>query len=121
MIGKSKDVYERLISPHDIPQIIDILSKKFHTETKECIMKNAVIFYAGEVRYISSSSFGLKTTSYHLQADQLSSFSVPRLCDKFKRETPHIWDLLMHLININCAQKNADLSKVPELHGSFKA
>ena len=120
VIGKSRNEYEALIGPYDISQIVDILLEKFHAPIKECIMNNAVTFYTGDVRYISSSSFGLKTTSYHLQADQLSSFSIPYLCDKFESETPHLWELFMRLVNINPAKKDISPSRVPGLHGPLQ-
>jgi hypothetical protein len=58
----------------------------------------AEALYAGEVRHISSTTWGLHFCASALSADKINEFSLPKFGQQFAMEIPHVWHLLIVLL-----------------------
>jgi hypothetical protein len=61
----------------------------------------AVEIYAEDVQWLSSASFRLQANAKHIQSERLSVYSISALANRFSAEVPELWQLIMHLLDVD--------------------
>lgn len=113
----SEPLHSEIISASDIVPIFNVITKAFASASDSWVLARSQKIYQGDVRYLTSASFGLQANAAHLAADQISSFLIPALCTKLGKEVPWLWQLMMSLLDMNTIDNSQETlpDKLPRL------
>jgi hypothetical protein len=102
-----------LLEANDVSSMLDFVYIAFHTVTTRWIVEKAKQVYGGEIRKSTQSTFGLRLPggAKNLKEDHIMSFSIPGLCKTFAEETPNIWGLITHLLDVDPVRRRKARTK----------
>ena len=114
LISSDPTQHRNLFEVQDVPPILDLVTHMFPSATTGWTTKKAKEVYGGEVRMTIASSFGLRLPGgvKHLRADRILGFSIKALSRTFVQQTPFLWDLFTHLLNVDPTRKEANADKL---------
>ena len=105
--------FRYLLEANDVSSILDFVYITFHTVTTRWIVEKAKQVYGGEIRKSTQSMFGLRLPggAKNLKEDHIMSFSISGLCKTFAEETPNIWGLITHLLDVDPVRRRKARTK----------
>ena len=112
-----------IINADDIVPIFNMIAKTFTAGSDSWALARGIQIYQGEIRRLTSAGVGLQANAAHLVADQISSFSIPALCEKLVIEVPRLWRLMMSLLDMNTIDNSEETlpDELPQLqHARLK-
>ena len=114
LISSDPTQHRNLFEVQDVPPILDLVTCMFPSATTGWTTKKAKEVYGGEVWMTIASSFGLRLPggAKHLRADRILGFSIKALSRTFVQQTPFLWDLFTHLLNVDPTRKEANADKL---------